>query len=250
MLTIRARTNSPMVSNPAAGLTLIELLVVIAIIALLLAMLLPALGAVREAGRSTGCLSNQRQMGIAAHAYIHDHGGRFPWSYGNGIDWDVHVYGKPKRFEPGRLWQGQGVVELHQCPSYEPPPLASPFVGYNYNTSYLGGGAGERVREPALIDHIRSPTSCAMFGDGEYGRGSPNKHMRPPRANPRDAQFADVFRYAGTQGFRHRGATHAVFVDGHGRSFDTPHTEGLPSSGMIGKGTGFLSPDNSLYDWD
>jgi len=49
-----------------AGFTLIELLVVISIIALLIAILLPALGAARNAARTIQCLSNVRQMGIAA----------------------------------------------------------------------------------------------------------------------------------------------------------------------------------------
>src|ERR1044071_1120109 len=52
-----------------AGLTLIDLLVVIAIIALLISLLLPALGAARESGRAAKCLSNQRQIGLAMSMY-------------------------------------------------------------------------------------------------------------------------------------------------------------------------------------
>ncbi|MEM9752633.1 MAG: DUF1559 domain-containing protein [Planctomycetota bacterium] len=69
-----------------AGFTLIELLVVISIIALLIGLLLPALGAARAAGRNVACLSNIKQMGIGLYVYSEENKGSLPYGLSGGED--------------------------------------------------------------------------------------------------------------------------------------------------------------------
>src|SRR6267142_1874285 len=72
---IRGRPNA---ITPARALTLVELLVVIGIIALLLAILLPALSRVRESSRRAACLANIAELGRAVLLYAHDNKNHLP----------------------------------------------------------------------------------------------------------------------------------------------------------------------------
>jgi len=65
-------------STRRAGFTLIELLVVIAIIAILAAILFPVYARIKEKGRQIVCLSNLKQLGIAAMVYVEDSDGAYP----------------------------------------------------------------------------------------------------------------------------------------------------------------------------
>jgi prepilin-type processing-associated H-X9-DG protein/prepilin-type N-terminal cleavage/methylation domain-containing protein len=246
------------------GFTLVELLVVIGIIGLLISILMPALSKARESAKTTQCISNLRQMAIAAQMYANENHGFFPiasYSVSNGntaygFNWDFTtvldlITGK-RTVIPGLLWNGKlgndgsgAVSRIQQCPSFDGKSntLLDPYTGYNYNTSYVGGeqiAATGALIAPAKASQIRRAWQTAIFGDGQYSAGA-DKYMRSPARGPRDA--AGGFGVGGTQGFRHRGKTNVAFVDGHAETLSDRFTAGLP----VAIGTGFISPDNSLY---
>jgi len=130
--------------------TLIELLVVIAIIAILAAMLLPALSAARERARVAACLSNLKQVGYYLIVYTGDNEGYYPnamkFNNVNTRDklWsDILLlqYMEPsvklnsKNLVPGTAWE----KSAFRCPSLEAAITGSAAIHYGYNYWHLGG---------------------------------------------------------------------------------------------------------------
>lgn len=243
--------------------TLVELLVVMGIIALLIAILLPALGAAREQAKTVQCLSNLRQLGLLATMYCDANGGRYPLAtftevsggFINGYNWDFttrrNLSTGAVTVDPGLLWAGHQGVAVQQCPNFDGKSntAADPFTGYNYNSSYIGGfyTTGASV-PPVKASQVRHSARCALFGDGQWAQGA-NKFMRSPFPGLVDQATGFGDPPSGAQGFRHRGKTNVAFCDGHAETLPqrftstiaTPQTQLTPF-------TGFLAASNSIYD--
>jgi len=249
--------------------TILEVVVVIAVMTLLMSIILPALCRVREQGRTTVCLSNLRQMFIAAGLYTSDNDGRYPLAgfmdFGNlnsQKEWDFFrsfESGQLKQCEGGFLWAGENASGVQQCPSFKGNSNSpgDPYTGYNYNSSYIGGfivkvGGVSIGKNSSKEAEVIQPAKCAIFGDGQFSLGA-NKFMRSPAAGKLDEDFGDIYRYAGTQGYRHLKKTNVAYCDGSVCSVDELYTETL-SKQIIEENnekcpvkTGFLSADNSAY---
>jgi prepilin-type N-terminal cleavage/methylation domain-containing protein/prepilin-type processing-associated H-X9-DG protein len=102
--------------------TLVELLVVIAIIAVLIAILLPALARIREAAQSSACLSNMRQLAVAIHLYANENKDRLPYipppqhSFGDGT---AYISGPPPSKTLYDYWVSIGVNPATWVPAPE-----------------------------------------------------------------------------------------------------------------------------------
>ena len=222
--------------------TLIELLVVIAIIAILAAILLPALNSARERGRSSQCINNIRQVHMAQLAYAEDNAGFAPCYIASEYSLFNNLFDK-KATGNGSLYhylKGGGCYTVGNseypmitfCPSggrydYQNGVegstagqivLGNPNFGYslNYYTSNLGTDPSSKYFQKFLSGDNFSKRSSVV----EIGKNHPTLYTQTQTGAHGANSGVTGFKFLT---FRHNKRSNVAFADGHAEAIATDH---------------------------
>lgn len=205
--------------------TLIELLVVISIIALLIALLLPALGSARRSAQDIQCLSNQKQQGVAFHVYAADHGGRL--LVGDNIgryqsNYNLFSESHSKLMANGLLIKDPGIKDpqAYYCPrqtsdhhSFDTPVNPWLVPGMRTRSSF-----GLRPYDNQLEAVIwRNAPSGDVYKPQNVAGQWIKKLPAIEDYEPDDGLLADVFSSVGSVNKAHVDGINAIRIDGSGR---------------------------------
>jgi len=207
------------------GFTLVELLVVISIIALLLSILMPALGKVRGQAQQVVCKTKMKQMGLAVSMYVNTYR-RYPsrmlipfvhpsdpefgkgdvwfgWRGAYYITWETMLTRSRCMPSGGMQTKDSTANEIWRCPSQKnlPERGVPPWHNYGINAAFA-----DTAREnPGWSESkIRQDSGRLLIADADpYYQDPPRYYLTVPSVD------ADMIY------FRHRGKSNVLFIDGH-----------------------------------
>lgn len=217
----------------SGGFTLIEMLVVIGIITILAALLFPVFASARESARQITCISNIRQLALAAMMYAQDWDGVFvpytdnSWTYywagtrtAEGLDRKASpLYGYVRN------------PELQRCPSSCAQSQGFG-TGYGYNWIYIGSDIGPSggcatydwsrfPGRPATFGSLEDPATTVMFADSETEASWLGDGMWESIAVTAPSEqwgYNDI-------AYRHHRTASVAFCDGHAKSMPRDRLE-------------------------
>lgn len=193
--------------------TLIELLIVIAIIAILAAMLMPALRSAREQSKAIACLNNLKQTGVCLSLYATDFNGWLPITCDpvTGKPWSTILY------DQGYIQSAKNILV---CPSASPWKYTDQGKTYGiwaYDYNY-------RIRIWGNFTHP---------GNLPYTAGGPSQHIVAADSICNagvSSQMYHIYGWISTQRFfdlRHNSKCNAFFADGHAEGIKERATAGF-----------------------
>lgn len=237
------------------GFTLVELLVVISIIALLLAMLMPALQRARESAKTIVCRQNTKQMGVASALYSNDYGDAivssdaaynypagsppsqlhdYMWydtlmpyigtkaaAYGTALKWkkgNVQVFKCPSQTDAFALQNGgilYGMDPINCTQFYDPGTSPPPNFKYSWPVNIVKRSS---VKQPAIRMHIADSMDQTAK---QVSAALKAKYMLripvPPNGPITVVLYTRMLGWAidAPVSDRHKGGSNVLFIDGH-----------------------------------